>query len=272
MAQTSFRSTLRDFAVKHLHPLYFAYSEWVRSRLPADDGMVVPGPGFQIEIFPPRESVIGRSLYRTGIWEPEMTAFVQKTFQPGWRVIDIGAHIGYYTLLFAKQVGAEGAVLAFEPMPRERAILQRNIERNQLNTVRVYDYALSDHTGTAVMKPDCRGQMQSDTQGAQEDTVEMIPLDNLWESIGWDRLDVVKIDVEGAEAGVLKGMTGVLKKYQPFLLMEVHPPQLRDFGSSAGEVIDWLASEFGYSFTPVDADHLDFTEKNITVWGIPPGK
>ncbi|MDR0994337.1 MAG: FkbM family methyltransferase [Verrucomicrobiota bacterium] len=266
-----FRSKVREFGMKYCSGLYDRYSDWVRTRLPAE-GMVVDGPGFQIEIDAPQVSVIGRSLYRTGIWEPEVTDFVRKVVEPGWHMLDIGAHIGYYTLLFAKRTGEGGRVVAFEPMPRERAILERNILLNNLSGIGVFPYALSDRRGHAVMAPECRGQMRPGAREEEPDTVEMLPLDSIWNDIAWERLDMVKVDVEGAEMGVLQGMQKVLERFRPNLLLEIHPLQLKAFDSSAEAVVDWLRKNFGYAFTPIDSDSAEFKEENLTLWGSVPEK
>lgn len=260
------RTRLRQWGLEHCSGLYNFYSECVRMSLP-DRSMICNGPGFKIRIDPPRRSVIGRSIYRTGIWEPEMTAMAKEKIKPGWSILDIGAHIGYYTLLFSTRCGPEGQVAAFEPIATDYARLNENIELNALKNIRTFRLALSDHRGHAVMKPENRGQMSQDEEGAPEVTVDMMPLDEFWSKLDWPKLDLVKIDVEGAEKGILLGMEKVLERYHPHLFVEIHPLHLKKvFHSSAAEVLRILQEKHHYKLVPVDSGSLDIRDENVTVW------
>ncbi len=94
------------------------------------------------------------------------------------------------------------------------------------------------------------------------------PLDELWPKLKWKHLDLVKIDTEGAEMSILKGMEKTIKEYPPHLLIEVHPKQLKEvFNSSAEEVMNLITKTYQYKLTPVDRETLDIPSKgNITVW------
>lgn len=267
MKNLTARARLREWGLKHCPGLYNFYSECVRMTLP-NRSMVRDGPGFKIRIEPPRQAVIGRSIYRTGVWEPEMTAMAREKIQPGWHILDIGAHVGYYTLLFATRCGPEGRVAAFEPEAVPFGSLNENIGLNGLENVRTFRLALSNHRGHAVMKPENHGQMLQDEEGDADSTVEMIPFDEFWPTLGWSRLDLVKIDVEGAEIDILAGMESVLEKYHPHLFVEIHPLHLKKvFHSSAGEVLRLLTEKHHYRLVPVDSDSLEIGDENVTVWG-----
>lgn len=262
-----FRTRLRQWGLAHYPSLYNFYSECVRMTLP-NRSMICDGPGFKIRIDPPRQSVIGRSIYRTGVWEPEMTAMAKEKIRPGWHILDIGAHIGYYTLLFGSQCGAEGRVAAFEPLRGAFTHLNENIALNNMENIRSFRLALSDHRGHAVMKEENRGMMLQDEESDASSTVDMIPFDEFWPSLGWDKLDLVKIDVEGAEKSILLGMEKVLERYHPHLFVEIHPLHLkRVFHSSADEVLHLLRDKHHYTLIPVDSDSLDIRDDNVTVWG-----
>ena len=92
-----------------------------------------------------------------------MTAMVQQKVHAGWHILDIGADIGYYTLLFGKQAGPQGAVVAFEPDPEPWPILNENIARHGVPNIRAFTFALSDHRGTGMMKHAGHGQLFPDT-------------------------------------------------------------------------------------------------------------
>lgn len=261
------KTCLRQWGLKHCPALYNFYSECVRRSLPGH-AMVCDGPCFQINIPSPRESVIGRSIYRTGVWEPEMTAMAIEKIQPGWHILDVGAHIGYYTLLFGTQSGPQGMVAAFEPAMDAFKALNTNIDLNGMKNIRTFRLALSDHRGHVVMKPENRGQMSTDEDGDAETTAEMIPFDEFWPTLQWPKVDLVKIDVEGAELGVLSGMEDLLQKYHPHLFVEIHPLHLKKcFHSSAEEVLRFLEGKHHYKLVPVDSDSLQIQDDNVTVWG-----
>ena len=88
-------------------------------------------------------------LYATGIWEKDVTAYLMKLIEGGMVVIDIGANVGYYTLLAAEKVGGHGKVFAFEPEPSRYALLEKNVRINGLKNVILVQQAVSNKTGTA---------------------------------------------------------------------------------------------------------------------------
>ena len=161
----------------------------------------------------------------------------------GKTIYDIGAHVGFHSLYFARLVGSEGRVYAFEPNPKnvERFsfVLAENKDLSPIVTI--CDAALSDKKGTEKfsMNSDVESGRSSgsfidsaDTmwdreafkeRGFFEIEVKTIPLDSLKSEMGFDRApDVMKIDVEGAESLVLKGASETIKKYRPLILLEVH--------------------------------------------------
>ena len=271
---------MKDGKINQWYHLFF---QWVWKNFPVSHkllchkelmpwkSVVCDGPGFKIRIRSPRTSSLGRTIYLWGMWEPEMTHIAQEKIQEGWRILDIGADIGYYSLLYASKCGPQGSVAAFEPDPEPWPILNDNIARHGLPNIRAYAMALSDHRGHGMMKLGGRGQMYPDQEkdGNNTNTVEMIPLDEYWPQLAWNQLDLVKIDVEGAEMSILKGMKKVLEEYHPHILLEIHPRQLKEiFHSSADEVMSFLTEKYPYRLMPVDADTLEIPKNgNLTVWG-----
>jgi len=86
--------------------------------------------------------LIGKPIYLTGLWEPKDTHFISSKINPGITVLDIGADIGYYTLVLAKLVGPKGSLFSFEPIPKAKWYLDKNIEMNGLVNVGTFDLAL----------------------------------------------------------------------------------------------------------------------------------
>jgi FkbM family methyltransferase len=150
--------------------------------------------------------------------------------KPGMVALDCGAHIGEYTLLFARLVGAAGEVHAFEPDPRIFPYLERNVSQNGLANVRVQNVAVSDHVGREAYAVQPDGTTSSLARWAEVVTggtveVETTTLDDYARTNAMPRVDAVKIDVEGAEASVLAGAAGLLEHSRPGLVfVECHSP------------------------------------------------
>lgn len=182
---------------------------------------IASGPNEGKKISVTREGVPG---YTIGNYEPEVAAALDEICEEGMTVADIGAHFGYFTLLMGSKVSPGGHVFSFEPSPETCTILRDTVAANNLAGVTVVELAVSDTCG--VMPFDSKGcvttgrLLQSDNPAPQ--TVETTTLDDFAKRSGVRRLDVVKIDVEGAELAVLLGMRHVLASMKPKLLIELH--------------------------------------------------
>jgi len=171
----------------------------------------------------------------------------------GDTVIDVGANIGAFTVKASKLVGPTGTVISLEPASKSFTLLDANIRRNDLSNVKPFKYAVSDSEGEAslyVDKASERSSLFSD-QGDSERTrrnietiesVKMVSLDTLAESLKFDRIDVIKIDVEGSELAVLRGAKRTITKYMPNIVLEWHPlggplDGIRSFFSTSGYTV-----------------------------------
>jgi FkbM family methyltransferase len=201
-------------------------------------------------------------LYVCGSFEPNEFAFLDRVLKPGMVFVDIGANDGYYTLFAAQRVGPAGRVLAVEPSTRERVNLKRNIARNGLGNVTVIPAALGAACGTAELHlaqsthsgHNTFGRFAND--GVQAENIEQVKvrtLDRVARELGIDRLDVIKIDVEGAEASVIAGARELLTATRPLIALEISDKALRGQGSDAQRLIAALR-ELGYEigvFSPI---------------------
>ena len=161
-----------------------------------------------------------------GTWEPEIANAVVDNVKPGMCVFDIGAHIGYYTLLFAKCVGPAGCVVSFEPLPANFALLQKNVHMNNLLNVRLINQAAFSRTERITLnvpdeQPNPGSGSMSGPGGAKQCDVEAVSLDNFCAS-SLVFPDVLKLDVEGAEYDVLIGAQRTISQYRPKLFIELH--------------------------------------------------
>ena len=195
---------------------------------------------------------ISREIREQGIWELDETRLLMALLCAGHTFVDVGANIGYFTLLGARCVGSTGKVIAFEPDPENFRLLRDNVELNQLDNVVVEQVALSDQDGPGqlFLSDDNLGDHTIFCDDATRQVVG-ISLISGAEYFGEQRggLDVIKVDVQGAEHAVLKGLAPVLRESLPGLavLLEFTPNRLRAAGSS-GETLLALLEEIGFYF------------------------
>ncbi len=165
--------------------------------------------GLRMEVIP--RDAVGKSVYLYGEFEVRETHFVRTTLQPGQVFVDVGANAGYYTLLASRLVGNTGLVVAFEPSPRIRAQLERNVHLNGLENVSIRSQAIAREQGQARFfeSADPRNSgiaslRPGEGREAKPLTVETTTLDAVAAGLG-RRIDLLKIDVEGAELDVIAG-------------------------------------------------------------------
>src|SRR6266404_1280961 len=194
-------------------------------------------------------------LYVCGSFEPNEFAFLDRALKPGMLFVDVGANDGYYTLFAARKVGPGGRVVAVEPSSRERAHLRRNLDRNAIANVTVVPAALGAAAATAELKladglhagHNTLGDFaHNDVIAVGSERVQVETLDTVASRLGLSRIDVMKIDVEGAEASVIAGARGVLMSMRPLLLLEVDDGALRAQRNSAQSLLATLRNELDY--------------------------
>jgi FkbM family methyltransferase len=195
-----------------------------------------------------QRSALDDDLIHDGFEDAEI-AFVHRLLRPGMTVLDAGAHHGLYTLLASKRVGREGRVIAFEPSPRERRRLARHLRVNRCRNVSTQSCALGDeHRETDLFLVEGREDWCNSLRAPQIDArasivrVEMERADDVLEKLGVERVDFIKLDVEGAELSFLQGACRILAASRPVILAEVQDLRTRPWGYRAHEIIDFLAS------------------------------
>lgn len=211
--------------------------------------------------------LIAREICVTGRYAPAETALVRASLAAGGTFVDVGANIGYFALLGASIVGPTGRVVALEPDPRMAAALRENVAMNALGRIDVVETAASDVTGTATLTGysvdggnwgvSSLASTPPADAGAPSFTVTCAPLDSVLDVAGVDTVDLVKVDVEGAEPRVLRGMRdGLRARRYRRVLVELHPWEYADFSAELAAIMEEMAA-FGYRGWLVDGSESD---------------
>ena len=190
-------------------------------------------------------------LSLNGIYGEFETEIVKNEIKPNDVVLDVGAHIGYFTLLFAKLVGSEGKVFSFEPEPKNFELLTKNIEINNYENVITESKIVSDKNKTCTLytfetsSGANRIYKPNENINVKPIEVDSISLDEYFKNSEFlKRIKFVKIDVEGAELLVLKSMKSIFQNNNNIkLLLEFNPKFLLEIGSKSSDFFNLLHSE-----------------------------
>lgn len=198
-----------------------------------------------------------RSIWRDGTWEEHTTELVKNQIGKGEKVVDVGACMGYFTVLFADLVGPKGKVTAFEPEPTNYELLEKNTDF--FTNTETEKIIVSESEGREKLYLSEKGGQHSifkdDFTRNGTIKVEKVSLDSYFSN----QIDFLKIDVEGAEPEVLKGYKKGLKKYKPDILFEIN----YRWENENEKLFEFLKS-LGYSFYGFDQQNdNEFTSMTV---------
>jgi len=229
-------------------------------RQPAE--VEVGGVSFEVH---PADFGVTFEIASTGDYEPVTRAACIKALQPGMTFIDIGAHVGLFAVPAAMAVGPEGRVVAFEPDPDNRRLLERNIARHGLDNVVVVAAAVADQAGDITLNRsrfntgDHRIDARPEARGVR---VPMVSLDD-WLEANDVQPDVIKMDVQGAEPLVLTGLQTVLDGKRPLhMLLEFAPAMLRASGTDPRDLLRRL-DHSGFAMQVIDERTGDAVDAGV---------
>jgi FkbM family methyltransferase len=192
---------------------------------------------------------IDRHILFAGAFEADLLRFLERRVRPGMVCFDVGANLGQVTIHLGGLVGAGGRVHAFEPMPPVLERLRGHVEANDMaGRVRLHEVALSDTNGTARFHgSDAAGENQGQGSlvsdlavSAREIEVRTQRLDDFVAEHGIERLDLMKIDIQGAEPLLLAGAERTLAELRPDIVMEVSPEDLGFLGRTSRDLLRML--------------------------------
>ena len=254
--KSRFRNPLMEFiqrkSKKNKYYCYIKYGDGIRIRLDLYDWLP-------------------QLMFVWGDIEAGATGCFRRLLKPGMVFVDIGANIGYYSLIASKLVGGNGKVFSFEPWSRNRSILEENIKLNNFFNITIIPKAVSNEVNDSVkiyLPKDNNCGMPSLKKVNEDNYTDKFELtstttfQDFLNTFKPGRIDVIKIDAEGSELNILKGMSASLadKNFNPVILMELMEFSLVNFSASVKEIIDYLA---GYGFKAYKIDNFSrLSEKN----------
>jgi len=197
-----------------------------------------------------------------GPLEPGLTKYFRRILKPELVVVDVGANVGFYTLLAAKQLQGHGKIYSFEPTPRTYRILRDNVQINgllELGMIELYQLAVTDRKGSAqlsVYDADCgHNTLFGDEQANRQIEVSTTSLDEILEDR--QQVDIVKIDAEGAEPLVFRGMRGVIQRNPAIrIVLEFAPSLLQRAGTRPLDFLREIESA-GFDVRRIHDEHGD---------------
>jgi FkbM family methyltransferase len=260
-------------ALRAIYPCATSAKRFVKGTRARGDGLLMELDS---------RSWIDWNLLFRGDYEPHLTRLWNRLASKKSVAIDVGANIGAHTLTMARSVGPGGRVLAFEPNPIVRRVLERNLDLNGIKHVRVFDCALGSQAGSLPLRVPKQDSEEFSNLGlaslvALETphdliTVEVKTLDDVLKAERINRVDVIKIDVQGYELETLRGMRDCIARHRPALVFEydawawhqanVEPADAFNMLEAAGYGIFRLDDSTGTGERPLDRgealpDYLD---------------
>jgi len=199
-------------------------------------------------------SSIGRGLFATGKFDMLAIEPALDALGPGSTFVDIGANIGFYSILAAERVGSAGRVYSFEIDSRPLKAFRKTVRFSGLQMIHIEELAVSDIDGKATFLPaEEHGHNKIEPSSKVGRQIRTARLDTWVKQKAPDRIDVIKIDVEGAEKLVIEGARDTILQYQPIIICEV-TDQMEHFGHHVSDLL-FLLEKIGYDHSWIDGAH-----------------
>lgn len=206
--------------------------------------------------------IIGSSTHDCwlGCYEYDKQQLLITKVQEGSTFFDIGANVGFYTLLASVLAGARGHIYSFEPVRRNLNYLYRHLGLNNISNVSVFEVAVSDHSGTSSFDSGT-GPSTGKISPNGEISVDVVSLDTLYAEGKISLPDCIKIDVEGAEYQVLNGALALLRRSHPIIFLAIH-------GDEERRACCALLQTLGYQLKSLDHQEITRTSELLAEYNL----
>jgi len=201
-------------------------------------------------------------FWQNEFYEPEETALIKQLVKPDWICMDIGANIGYFTILMAKQCKF---VYAFEPELSNVKLWLDNIGLNDLiPKTTIYSEAVGDKNGTMPLYlcPTNNGMHRLYKSKWCSDKTDTYVYTTQLDDYKFSKIDFIKMDIEGAEYGALNGMVELLIKDHPTIMMEFHPMSIKEYGINPEKVHEFI-TRLGYNISVIPQIDWNLTYEQL---------
>ncbi|GAB3927732.1 FkbM family methyltransferase [Mucilaginibacter myungsuensis] len=205
-----------------------------------------------IAIHTSADNYIEHMVLTTGTYEDEINKLIRVSLKPGFAALDIGANIGLQSIRMSQSCGADGKVYSFEPLQHIHQKFSRNIALNNCQNIQLFPFALSDSDGETTVNIDEQTwnqgafSLNQESNGKSQQTITIKAGDTLSEIAALQRLDLIKIDVEGYEFQVLRGLKDTLRKHRPRIIFEYDDNYWQRTGQQMADCYPFLI-ETGYT-------------------------
>lgn len=245
-------SFVNDFDIRGIRKIAFYLPKLLIPK-PKQSIIMTTLYGFKLKIDPVKDKGVELSIYNSGTYEKGTLFIIDSILKKGATFLDIGANIGLMSIFTSKVVGPNGKIIAFEPNPETRKILLENIQLNNISTIEVSPYAIGSkrETGKIYDRWDSnRGSasiVPSNENTGEGYDIEIISLKEYpFES---NKIDLIKIDVEGFELEVLKGSADILSSlHPPMLIVECSSNRENTFGEDITALYNFIQQMNNYRF------------------------
>jgi len=209
-----------------------------------------------------------RWILTNDIGETATAKVLDEILRSGDMVVDVGANIGYFSLLSARRIYPNGRVFAFEPGARARRAMMANVALNRwANIISISDAAVGERRGRSYLqtfRAGCEHLSVLKERAEREGNFETVPVVSIDETCAETeyRVKLIKVDVEGREWEVLRGADSTIRRWKPYLIVELSVPQQTRFGYDPDEVAAWILdrsyrlSTIGVRRVPYQRSHL----------------
>ena len=220
---------------------------------------------------------VGENLIQNRQHEPHVTAFLKKHLREGMTFVDVGANVGYFTLMGAKLVGPTGTTIAIECNPENCELIHLSLHRNQCENAAVFPLAISDSRKPMTFRLGFSNVVVKElTDSASHEAIGYAPEAVIVQAVTLDsllggepRIDLIKLDIEGSEAKAWRGMQNILSRQRPTIVTEFFPALLREYSQVQPEELLQSVLASGYRIRVVGPEENEsaLTVENVmTAW------